>query len=110
MKKFREIARQVVAESWSAGASSSNGAARADALNHEIKAAEHLRAAKRNETNSVPFHRHMEDYHRTMAKHVKASYHAGQWGHKADAKRDHDDHINSAKKHKAAALSVRSED
>jgi hypothetical protein len=89
-------------ESWSDGISSrtQHVFARKAAMDMQ-KANAARKYAKGYPTDHPQHNKNMADYHSAMAKYVKNSYHAGQYGSQSDAKPDHKEHMTAAKEYRA---------
>ena len=89
-------------ESWSDGINSrtQHVFARKAAMDMQ-KANAARKYAKGYPTDHPQHNKNMADYHSAMAKYVKNSYHAGQYGSQSDAKPDHKEHMTAAKEYRA---------
>ena len=88
-------------ESWSDGISSRSAHTHGFAASkYRKKAIASATMAKQHDKGSPEHSKHMADYHSTMAKHIKSSYHAGQWSDMATAKKDHKVEMDKAKEYK----------
>ncbi len=91
-------------ESWSDGVSSRNAPMHArDAAKHRRNAQGSSIAAQASNKarDSSGYNKHMAAYHSSLAKALKSSYHAGEYGTASEAKRDHKYHMSQAKEYKS---------
>ena len=89
-------------ESWSDGINSRTQYVFARKAAMDMQKANAARKyAKGYPTDHPQHNKNMADYHSAMAKYVKNSYHAGQYGSQSDAKPDHKEHITAAKEYRA---------
>jgi hypothetical protein len=94
-------------EAWSDGVSSRNAHThRSAAAQYRKKANSFASMAKNHEKGSPEHNKHMSAYHSTMAKSIKSSYHAGDYGSMAIAKKDHKAEMARAKEYKSTNESV----
>jgi hypothetical protein len=89
-------------ESWDLGASSSNTRSARAAASYRRAAKEALSIAKDSPEGSPSHSEAMIDHHTSMAKAIKADYHAGEYGSKEQARKDHKKHMDKAKEYRAA--------
>lgn len=88
-------------ESWSDGISSRNAHMHAaKAADYRKKANTSASMAKHYDKGTPEHNKHMASYHSAMAKSIKSSYHAGDYGSVNTAKKDHKEHMDSAKEYK----------
>jgi hypothetical protein len=99
-------------ESWDHGAYSGEAAQghHVDALRLEREAAGHKKDAKEYDRADPSHHEAMARFHNTMARAVKSSFHAGEYGTKADAKKASDAHLKAAADHTAKAKDILGEE
>jgi len=99
-------------ESWDHGAYSGEAAQghHVDALRLEREAAGHKKDAKEYDRADPSHHEAMARFHNTMARSVKSSFHAGEYGTKADAKKASDAHLKAAADHTAKAKDILGEE
>jgi predicted DNA-binding protein len=91
-------------ESWSDGVSSRNAPMHArDAAKHRRNAQGSSIAAQASNKarDESGYNKHMAAYHSSLAKALKSSYHAGEYGTASEAKRDHKYHMSQAKEYKS---------
>ena len=89
-------------ESWSDGINSRSQHVFAQKAKMDMQKANVARKyAKSYPTDHPQHNKNMADYHSAMAKYVKNSYHAGQYGSQSDAKPDHKEHMTAAKEYRA---------
>jgi len=89
-------------ESWSDGISSRNAHMHARAAaQYRNKAKDSASMAKRHDEGSPEHSKHMATYHSAMAKSIKSSYHAGDYGSVNTAKKDHKAEMSRAKEYKS---------
>ena len=89
-------------EAWSDGVSSRNAHMHARAAaQYRKKANDSASIAKTYEKGSSEHNKHMAAYHSAMAKSIKSSYHAGQYGSVSTAKKDHKAEMDKAKQYKS---------
>jgi hypothetical protein len=94
-------------EAWSDGVSSRNAHThRSAAAQYRKKANSFASMAKNHEKGSPEHNKHMSAYHSTMAKSIKSSYHAGDYGSMAIAKKDHKAEMARAKEYKSTNESI----
>jgi hypothetical protein len=90
-------------ESWSDGVSSRNAPMHARAAaQYRNKAKDSASMAKRHDEGSSEHNKHMAAHHSAMAKSIKSSYHAGDYGSVGAAKKDHKEHMSKAKEYKSS--------
>ena len=88
-------------ESWSDGVSSKNSHMHAkSAAQYRKKANDSANMAKSHEKGSQEYNKHMAVYHSSMAKSIKSSYHAGDYGSVSTAKKDYKTEMDKAKEYK----------
>jgi len=88
-------------EAWSDGVSSRNASKHAkDSAQYRKKADGFASKAKKHDKGSKEHSEHMADHHSATAKAIKSSYHSGQGGTVANAKRAHKSEMAKAKEFK----------
>ena len=89
-------------ESWSDGISSRNAHMHAStAAKYRKKANDSATMAKNYDKGSLDHNKNMANYHSAMAKSIKSSYHAGDYGSLNTAKRDHKAQMDKSKEYKS---------
>ena len=66
---------------------------------YKEKASNDLKNAGIYASGSEKYYKHMSSHHSATAKYIKSSYHAGDYGNKDSAKKDHDTEMERSKFH-----------
>lgn len=102
-RRHAQIKQHRIDESWSDGVSSRNAHMHAStAAKYRKKANDSATMAKRHDKDSPEYSKHMADYHSAMAKSIKSSYHAGDYGSVNSAKKDHKIEMDKAKEYRSS--------
>jgi len=102
-RKHAQIKKYKIDETWSDGISSRNAHMHArTAATYRKKANDSAAIAKQHDKGSPEHSRHMVNYHSAMAKSIKSSYHAGDYGSVNTAKRDHKAEMDKAKEYRSS--------
>ena len=90
-------------ESWSDGISSRNAHMHAStAAKYRKKANDSAAMARNYDKGSLGHSKNMANHHSAMAKSIKSSYHAGDYGSLNTAKRDHKAQMDKSKEYKSS--------
>ena len=98
---MKKVMNEDLDEAWSDGVSSRNASKHAkDSAQYRKKADGFASKAKKHDKGSKEHSEHMADHHSATAKAIKSSYHSGQGGTVANAKRAHKSEMAKAKEFK----------